>query len=230
MTCSTIVIDGVEDADMMVSVTERPKLVTSQANYETEYVDGRDGSLNRLEYLKDVEQDIEFNILEDFNVKSQIRFVKYWLFNAKKYYFKDDFVYRKIKRVEIGDIENSIAEYGKFEVKFICDPFEYKLGEDDVTIVNEGMILNRGTYKSLPKLEILGSGKGTISINDSTIQLNLAYENVCIDSEVQEIYKDDKNLGLSMIGEFPELKVGQNDIKIEGDFDAVKFNVRERYL
>jgi len=225
-----LVVDGIFDNDMLVALVDRPKISNPDYEYESEYVDGRNGSLNRLKYIKDVTEKVEFNILEDFPVKEKLRQIKSWLFDCKKIYFSDDIVYRKVKYVDIGDIDNEIAEYGSFEVTFTCDPFEYRLGDDEVTITKEGTILNRGTIFSLPKLEILGNGQGTITINGSPIKLNLTVEHAYIDSEIQEIYKDNTNLGLSMIGEFPSLVPGNNDIKIEGNFDSVKFNVRERYL
>lgn len=230
MTCSTIVIDGIEDKDMLVSVATRPKISSPEYDFESTYIDGRDGSVNRLQYIKDVEQTIEFNILEDFNIKSQLRFVKAWLFNAKKYYFKDDFVYRKVKRVEIDDIENDIAEYGKFDVKFYCDPFEYIVADQTIKVTDSEMIINKGTYKSLPRIKILGKGKGTITVNDTVVALDLPEENIIIDSDVQEIYKDDTNYGLSMTGEFPELKPKDNLILVNGDFDTIEIQMRERYL
>ena len=230
MSCDHIIIDGVRDSDMLLSVVGRPKISTPDFEFEETYVEGVNGSFDRLKYIKDVTQKVEFNILENFNIKEKLRHIKSWLFNCKKFHFDDDIVFRKVKRVEIGDISNDIAEYGEFEVTFICDQFEYRLGTDEVTIVESGTINNRGTYYSLPKLEILGHGTGTITINGSPIKLNLTVEHACIDSEIQEIYKNDENLGLSMIGDFPILKIGENKIKIEGDFDSVKFEVRERYL
>ncbi|HJF88182.1 MAG TPA: phage tail family protein [Companilactobacillus farciminis] len=225
-----MVIDGVYDSDMLLAVEDRPALSNPNYEFESDYVDGRNGSLSRLKYIKDVTQKVKFNMLEDFNVKEKLRHIKSWLFNCKKIRFDDDIVYRKVKYVEIGDIDNEIAEYGSFEVSFVCDPFEYHVGNDEVTIVKDGIIFNRGTIYSLPKLEIMGSGEGVVTINDQAIELNLTVEHAYIDSEIQEIYKDDTNLGLSMVGDFPRLKPGQNDIEISGDFDTVKFNVRERYL
>lgn len=225
-----IVIDGIFDSDMLLAVADRPKISNPDFEYESEYVEGRNGSLNRLKYIKDVTQKVQFNILENFNVKKKLRHIKSWLFNCQKIYFNDDIVYRKVKRVQIGDIDNEIAEYGSFEVSFICDPFEYLRDEREITIEKSGTIYNHGTVFSLPKLEILQSGQGTITINGSPVKLNLAVEHAYMDSEIQEIYKDDKNLGLSMIGDFPKLNPGKNTIEISGGLNSVKIKVRERYL
>lgn len=226
---ASIVIDNTQDTDMLLAVSDRPEVSSPEFDYESDYVDGRDGSLNRLKYIKDVEQKVSFNILENFNIKSQLRFIKSWLFNCKEFYFTDDFVYRKVKYTKIGDIKNEIADYGEFDVTFVCDPFEYSLDEPKITVSQKAEINNKGTYYSLPTIRMLGKGRGTLTINDSIIQLDLKESDVIIDSASQEIYKGDTNFGLSMIGEFPRFEPGFNAVSVSG-FEGIEIQIGERYL
>lgn len=226
-----VIIDGISAESMMLSVVGRSDIQAPEAEYESEYIEGRDGSVNRFLYYKDVEQTIEFNILEEFNIKSQIRKIKAWLLNAESFYFSDDQeIYRKIKTVKIDGIKNDIAEYGDFEVKFTCDPFEYVRDDKAVVATNGGNIDNIGTYKSLPVLTLYGAGDSTVTVNDQTFSMNLQKDYAKVDSDIMEVYFQNTNLGQQMTGDFPILLPGKNKISWTGGITKIEVERRCRYL
>lgn len=222
--------DSKSDSDMLLSIVDRSDIEVPEAEYETDYIDGQDGSVNRFKYFKDIDQEIEFNILEDYNVKPQIRKIKAWLLNAKTFYFDDDDVYRKVKRVKISGIKNDIAEYGDFTVTFSCDPFEYARDDKLTAVANGSTVENIGTYKALPLLKVYGSGKGTITVGATKIAVDLQKDWMIIDSQIQEAYYTTTNLGAYMTGDFPVLPPGKTKISFDGAVTKVEVQRRCRYL
>ena len=226
-----VIIDDISAESMMLSVVGRSDIQAPEAEYESEYIEGRDGSVNRFLYFKDVEQTIEFNILEEFNIKSQIRKIKAWLLNAESFYFTDDQdIYRKVKVAKIDGIKNDIAEYGDFEVTFTCDPFEYVRNDKAVVATNGGSIDNIGTYKSLPVLTLYGAGDSTVTVNDQTFSMNLQKDYAKVDSEIMEVYFQNTNLGQQMTGDFPILLPGKNEISWTSGITKIEVERRCRYL
>lgn len=125
--------------------------------------------------------------------------------SAKIVSFTDDYVYRKIKSVEIGDIDNEIEEYGKFQVTFKSDPYEYTI-EQPITITNPVTIMNQGTLHSLPKLTIYGTGNITIQINSISFQVKDVNPFVIVDSDLMECYYNTTPMNDKMVGKFLYLK------------------------
>ncbi|MCQ6329042.1 phage tail domain-containing protein, partial [Bacillus cereus] len=159
-------INEILGRDYLLCMVERPDIPTAKEKIEFIEVPGREnGSLTKNNGYEDVTFKIDFNLLEDYNIKPLLRRIKAWLLNAKTLSFTDDNVYRKIKSVEIGSIANEIEEYGQFEVTFVADPFEYAILQP-LEITKTTTLVNSGTKYSLPKITIYGSGSITVTIND----------------------------------------------------------------
>ncbi|MBJ3792472.1 phage tail protein [Bacillus sp. OA1] len=149
--------------------------------------------------------------------------------SAKIVSFTDDYVYRKIKSVEIGDIENEIEEYGKFQVTFKSDPYEYAI-EQPFTLTTPATIMNQGTLHSLPKLTIYGTGNITIQINGISFQIKGVNPSVTVDSDLMECYYNTTPMNDKMVGKFPIFKEGENTISWTGSVDMVDIETRWRYI
>ncbi|MFJ8453328.1 phage tail protein [Bacillus paramycoides] len=216
--------------DYHLCMVERPDIPTAKEKVEFIEVPGREnGSLTKKNGYEDVTFKINFNLLEDYNIKPLLRRIKSWLLDAKILSFTDDNVYRKIKSVEIGDIANEIEEYGQFEVNFVADPFEYAI-QQPLEITTAMTIVNYGTKYSLPKLTIYGSGSITITINDTTFLIRNVNNSVIIDSELKEAYSGTTPMNSNMIGSFPTFKTGENTISWSGTVTKIEVETRWRYL
>lgn len=211
-------------------MVERPKIPTAKKKVEFIEIDGREnGALTKEKGYEDVEFTVEFNLLEDENIKPLLRKIKAWIMSAKIVSFTDDFVYRKIKSVEIGDIENEIEEYGKFQVTFKSDPYEYAI-EQPITITNPVTIINQGTLHSLPKLTIYGTGNITIQINGISFQVKDVNPFVIVDSDLMECYYNTTPMNNKMVGKFPTFKEGENTIAWTGSVSKIDIETRWRYI
>ncbi|MBC6973043.1 phage tail family protein [Bacillus sp. Xin] len=222
-------IDEFLASDFQLSMVERPKIPTAKRKVEHIEVPGRHGSLTKKGAYEDVPFTIKFNLLEDENIKPLIRRMKSWLLNGKILHFNDDIVYRKIKNVEIDDIENDIEEYGYFEVKFTLDPFEYA-EDESITIYEQGLIYNPGTFESEPKMWIVAKGTVNITINDITFQLKDIESSVVVDSEILEAYIGTVPMNNKMVGDFPIFNVGSNRISWSGTVQSITIRPRWRYV
>ncbi|PFQ42771.1 phage tail protein [Bacillus cereus] len=211
-------------------MVDRPKIPTAKKKIEFIEVDGREnGALTKEKGYEDVEFTIEFNLLEDENIKPLLRKIKAWIMSAKILSFTDDYVYRKIKSVEIGDIENEIEEYGNFQVTFKSDPYEYAI-EQPFTLTTPATIMNQGTLHSLPKLTIYGTGNITIQINGISFQIKGVNPSVIVDSDLMECYYNTTPMNDKMIGKFPIFKEGENTISWTGSVDMIDIETRWRYI
>lgn len=216
--------------DYYLCMVDRPKIPTAKKKVEFIEIDGREsGALTKEKGYEDVEFTVEFNLLEDENIKPLLRKIKAWIMNAKIVSFTDDYVYRKIKSVEIGDIENEIEEYGKFQVTFKSDPYEYAI-EQPFTLTTPTTIMNQGTLHSLPKLTIYGTGNITIQINGSSFQIKGVNPSVIVDSDLMECYYNTTPMNDKMVGKFPIFKEGENTISWTGSVDMVDIETRWRYI
>lgn len=211
-------------------MVDRPNIPTAKKKVEFIEIDGREsGALTKEKGYEDVEFTVEFNLLEDENIKPLLRKIKAWIMSAKIVSFTDDYVYRKIKSVEIGDIENEIEEYGKFQVTFKSDPYEYAI-EQPFTLTTPATIMNQGTLHSLPKLTIYGTGNITIQINGISFQIKGVNPSVIVDSDLMECYYNTTPMNDKMVGKFPIFKEGENTISWTGSVNMVDIETRWRYI
>ncbi|PHB90658.1 phage tail protein [Bacillus wiedmannii] len=208
-------------------VLKRPVIPTAKRNVEFIKVPGRHGALTKKGEYEDVLLSIKFNVLEHDNIKRLIRQAKFWLLNGKTLFFTDDDVYRKIKNVEIGNIENEIEEYGEFEVSFTFDPFEYVITAP-IEIMQSDVVLNIGTFESEPRFEIYGSGDIKLTINDNPFLIQNVTNSVVIDSELLTAYSG--TVPMRTIGGFPIFQVGENTIQWSGKVNRIIIEPRWRYV
>jgi len=223
------IIDGRYCIEYGLYVAERPRIPTPEHRVETYTVDYRDGELVRKKGLSNINFPVEFNILENYNIKQNLREIKAWLMNAETIRFTDDDVHYRIKYTSIDDIENDVDCYGYFTVNFTCDPFQYA-PTNSFVLTSGKTIINIGTYVALPKITIYGSGDMVLTVNGSSITLKAISEYIVLDSELMDAYKGIKNMNSCMVGTFPVLEVGKNEVGWSGAVEKIVMEPRWRYL
>ncbi|MEB9549527.1 phage tail family protein [Bacillus cereus] len=222
-------IDEKFGRDYQVCLVERPDIPTAKQKVEQIDVPGRHGSLTKKGAFEDVTFTVQFNLLEDQNIKPLVRKIKSWLIRARILSFTDDDVYRKVKHVEIGDIANEIEEYGMFDVTFTTDPFEYAICQP-IELNQPGTIVNYGTWEALPKLTVYGTGIITITIHDVSFQIKNLTNHVIVDSELKEAYAGTTPMNDKMVGKFPYFEVGENTISWTGKLTKLVIEPRWCYI
>lgn len=224
-----IILDGICGEEYEIALTERPSIPTPKRKITKYEIEGRHGSLTELGEYEDIEIHVSLNLLEDENIKYKIRRIKAWLLNSKELSFSDEDIYYKIKHTSIGDIENEVEEYGIFTVTFTLDPFAY-LYTQPIQMTTPKPIFNDGTVESEPLIKVYGSGNIELLINNDRVKVSDVSDYVVLDCSLKDCYKGTQSLNNKMIGMFPSLKPGMNEVSWSGTVSKVEIDGRWRML
>jgi predicted phage tail component-like protein len=135
-----------------------------------------------------------------------------------------------------------LLRYRVAKVTFRVQPFKYrreatcKWTNSGGSGANEMIVTNNGNYTSKPCIFITGSGTIKLSVNFATFQYTFpSGENyVCIDCEAQEatgyVINGTNLRNRHMVGDFPTLAVGENDIYLYGAIESIEISNYSRWL
>jgi putative phage tail component, N-terminal domain len=225
------IINDVSLNAMGVLTVERPNIPTPEQRIKTIDIEGRDGSLTQLLGYSDITFTIDFNILEKTNIKPLIRQLRVILLNAKVMRFNDEpQMFYKVKSVKVGDIDNQVSVYGKFDVTFTCDPFLYEDSFINHVVSNSSAMTYLGSYFGQPSIRVGGNGVGKFSINGKVVELTNLNDYVILDTSIANAYKGSVNMNQFMRGEFPTLIPGRNTITFEGGITSLEIMPNTRHL
>ncbi|EAE6603307.1 phage tail family protein [Listeria innocua] len=231
-----ILIDDTPCTDYGLCVTERPVLKTPEQDIEVREIRGRNGAFVIPYGFKNIEEEISFNFLDDTkSFKQLFREAKKYFMNGKKLVFSDDpHVYRKIVHVSFADAENTILEYGLFNVIFTLDPFQY-INTSIIDIDKGDLLMNEGSVESQPYIKIFATGDVTLNISGNNFIFKGIDEYIELDCENLMAYKtvndviapaDDK----MFTPDFPVLQAGENYFDWIGNVEKIEVNPYWRYV
>lgn len=224
-----LIIDNKTSGEYNLSIAETPSIPVPDRDIEMKPIRGRNGSLTKKYGYKDIEFSIALNIIDTTGIKEKIRFIKAWILNAKRLQLSDDSAYYKIKHSFIPDIDNELNLYGYFKASFVAHPFQF-IDKPIATMLVPGQLSYNGTIESEPYIKIYGTGDGSLTINNSVINLKNISEFIEIDSQDQEAFKGSSSKNGDMEGDYPTLNPGVNNISWSGGITKIEIDVREVYL
>lgn len=135
-----------------------------------------------------------------------------------------------VKSIEKKDVNIDNSRMIKIEGQFICDPFLYELNEQVITLTQSATINYQSKINGECNIKIYGTGNIQLTINDETVQINDVDEFVELDSKLFLcINKDKTSKSRDMIGHFPILTKGNNNINWTGDVSKVEILLRTAY-
>jgi predicted phage tail component-like protein len=219
--------------DIGLIIEHNPVIPVPKKNINTIPIEGRNGSLTEdLGTYEDIEIPVLF-ALADENIKPKCRQIKNWLVGKmlnNKLIFDDDLdTFYKVKYVKIpNDIERVLDQIGKFTAIFVCEPFSFS--SVDVLEFSQPTSLYNDGYDSEPYFKIYGTGDVTLTINSKNIILKGLNEYIELNSEIEKCYKGTQPLDDKMIGEFPILTSGENQISWVGNITKVDIKPNWRWL
>ena len=123
-------------------------------------------------------------------------------------------------------LEKIIEAIHNFTVVFSCFPYGFLKIADKPRVYNpttttwETIIMNEYDL-SLPHFKIYGQGDIGLLINGVETDFYAVDQLVECDSDLQQCYKGNQNLGMNMSGEFPVLYPGKNVIEFTGNIKQV---------
>lgn len=145
--------------------------------------------------------------------------IKEWLSGTGNLTLSDseDRFYR-VWKIDYGDMERELRNYGTFSAMFTCTPFEYlKEGQELKTI--EEVTFNPYS-ESRPIYKITGEGVCELTVNGGKVTANIG-QNVTIDTENMLAYREDGTVqNTAITGDYDDLYLlkGENTISITPDF------------
>lgn len=217
---------GISSKDMGMHVIQMPSLVIPSKNIEKIKLEGRDGFLtNDKQTFNEYKFSIEIELEE--SVKN-FDYIVDWLEGTGELILSN-YPSKIYKATIINEIsfDTIFNYYRKAVITFEIQPFYNVIGgEDVITSTNRQLILNNNyNAVSYPILKIFGTGKFDIYINTVLI---FTIENlegyITINSLLLDTYKDTTPQNEKMIGDFPVLQRGVNNINIVGG-TFIKFEI-----
>ncbi|HER8393151.1 TPA: hypothetical protein VMM03_000759 [Streptococcus pyogenes] len=150
------------------------------------------------------------------------------------------------KKIEFWHIPNSFYYYDCLSVKIntvtmnswrvtlklALYPFRYAKGISDATITGNGNINNTGNVFSEPKIVVEGIGKGTLTIGEQVMELNLSGKATIECKHGQQcIYDGEGNVknSIRIRGSFFEIQPGTQGIAVSGGITRTVISPRWRY-
>ena len=130
------------------------------------------------------------------------------------------------------DIEDEMNRIGIFTISFSCKPFRYAVAGAKSQLVGNGQNLtNPYSFPSQPIIRVVGSGKGTLTIqsesSNATWEFTDIDEFVEIDSEQMNCYKNNEPKNDTVGGNgFPILYPGENTFSFTGGIQGISVTPR----
>ncbi len=231
-----IIWNGNDSRDIKgLLISELPPITKPQMRHTETLIDGVDGSL--IEDLGYEAYDKPLTI--GLTAKADVdEIIKYFTGKGEVIFSNEPLKY--YKATIVGRID--YARLGRFKtasVIFKVQPFKYATIEDVVSAGrvrdNETVYLveNLGLENSKPLLRLMGEGRIECKVNGSPVFEYTFPEGVgevYIDSEKQDAFLEDVLLHRHMIGDFPLLESGVNEISFTGTLSLVEITARSRWL
>lgn len=212
--------NGKSSKDFDIIVEKLPSLDRPQRQYDVYHVPGRNGDVvEQYNAYNDITITYEVwfanNDIDSMNAQMLARQISAWLFTSTGYCrLEDDFepdIYRLGYFVGDLSIENLLTAYGRAKISFVCRPERYFKPND--WLENPTFIYNHNMFEAKPLIKIEGSGDVSLSIQGQTVQINNLVDYVYLDCDKQDCYRQlSENRNNLMVGDFPILKVGENNI------------------
>ena len=211
------------------------RYATPERDYEVVHIPGRNGDLviDNGSY-QNVTRKYSISVGEiDGNFTTLAAGVSEWLHSASGYArledsYESDY-FRLAYYVADAEMENLFHQAGKMSIEFNCKPARFlKAGERAVPFTTAGSLRNPTFQKSFPKLTVVVSGSGTLTVGDQTITISglTGSTRMVIDSELQDVYEEGSltnlNSKVSFSDGFPLLSPGVNAITFTGSITSVE--------
>ena len=213
---------------MGILVNELPPITKAARDMTKIVIPGRDGFLTQdFETYQGTIKSVECTILDITLVDQVIA----WLDGSGEVIFsnQDD---RKYQASIINQIPFSriIRKWYKFILIFDCQPFAKMLENQTVILTESGILHNSGAHKSKPVITVYGAGTIDLTINSTVVHLTNVVDYVTIDSDLMDAYNGTLLKNNDMLGEFPELGIGENVISWTGSVEKVEITPNWRWL
>lgn len=218
-----LIKNGVNSLDYNIKVLRTNILSSPQRRIEYIEIPGRDGTLSIVDGWEDFIFELECVLVgdDDRKMTDVAREAKQFLMsgtNCKLQTSEDDSFYligTIDTKLDINEVLEKFSD--NFQVKYRCKPFRYATNEDTEAITSSGGIINTQS-ECKPKIQVICNGDITIKINEQELILRGVSNNVIVDCDLMDCYKQTSSGVVSqnhlMYSFFPKLEEGVNNITV----------------
>ena len=213
-------------------ICELPPIVKPQMRVAETVIDGVDGSLIEELGYATYDKPLLIGLTQNANIDAIIKF-----FSGKGDVTFSNEPDKYYKASIVSQIDYArLVRFKTATVVFRVQPYKYKLDELPVTIStseNVYNVENWGTETSKPLIRLEGSGTVECRVNGNSVFSYTFPSNdteVYIDSELQDAYVGSVLKNRNMVGEFPILNSGDNEISFTGTLTSVEITARSRWI
>lgn len=219
-------IDGVSNEQIGVVAEEENFISRAPIFFEEIMIEGKDGSDFTEKNYSNVIGSLVLYLIRKENLDT----VKSVFSGTKELTYQN-----RITKIRFYEV-NEISRYGTTKalaLNFIRDPFWYKSNDTFVKIENE--VINEGSVFSKPLIKLVGTTNSDIDITIAGIRFIYHFDEdneVIIDCETQEETFDgiSKSKNIEIGFEYPILKVGTNEVKINSGDCEMYFKRKDAWL
>lgn len=225
------IFNGVNSLDMGVVMLQAPSIYKPTKKVNEIEIAGRNGILHEdTNVYENYTKEAKCHVTD----RSMIDKVCEWLNGYGEVIFSSepDKVYRAFIKNQIP-FNNILLNLNDFLVQFDCFPFKYSVNkaDEEMSLTAPTTIYNQGTVYSEPVITIYGMGDVTLTINDIDYTLSGIDGYITINSEIQEVYKDNTNKNNSFLAmDFPRFEIGANTISWTGNVERIEIQPSWRWL
>lgn len=197
-------------------------------------VPGRSGALYQQEDAFDnYTQPYECYFHSSLSAVQQAHAVKAWLLRSGTYQKLEDTYdpthYRMATFAGPMDIENTFNKYGRCVINFDCAPQSFLVSGDFPCLYETpGAIFNPTAFPASPLVTVYGTGGGTVTLGQITVQILSITDQLILDCDLQHAYRqsDDGVVencnGFIYAPRFPQLQPGDNSVEFTGDISKIE--------
>lgn len=221
-------------SDYGIYISKRPSIPSPERRITNVVIPGKSSSFR---FDENTYEDITIRVecsIKDLILPDKIDEIKKWLLS----YGESDLIFSNQNNkkyiaqvVNVIDFTQVLKYISQFVIVFNCRPFKYEVESNIIEMTGQESITNPGSIYSEPIIKIFGSGDISFTINSEIIKLKEVKDNIILDTVQQNCYNEAlDNLNNKMIGEFPILEVGENNIFWTGVVSKVEVIPNWRWL
>lgn len=227
---SYFIFNGKSSKEFPIIVNKLPPIQSPKRKVEVFESEGIDGNLVvDYETYEPFVYSIEFTFMSS-DMKT-MRMVNSWLSCEGKLTLSDELDKYYYARVCNSISYEKIKTFGirKAIVQFECQPFAYEYHVTSMEIVQDAIVYNSTNANSLPEITVYGTGECRLSINNNEVILKDVEEHITLDCELEEAHKNGEGKNNKMVGEFPKLLPGENEITLSNNIEKLVLQPRWRW-
>lgn len=221
------IFNNISSEDYLM-VNTLPSIIKAQKDIEKIEVVGRDGFLTKDNgAYKGILKTVECTITDLDNID----YICSWLDGSSNVIFSNepDKIYRAtiINQIEFKKVA---VTFHTFIIQFDCMPHKYLINNPIITLTSPGTIYNSGGAISKPVIKVFCTGDMSVTINSQVVNLTGISEYIEINSDLMDAYKGTQLCNNQMLGEFPVLEIGNNNISWVGDCSKLEIIPNFRWI